>query len=205
MNHKELNREVGNIDIYLLDQILKGRFDLCKKILDAGCGEGRNVHYFLKNNFEVYGIDKNPSAIRMARFVANSLKPDIDKNRFKKANIEQLPYSDAVFDAVICSAVLHFAQDISHLLKMWHELARVLKGNGILFVRMAAEFGLEEKITASNGQHILPDQSIRFLLKEEYFSALGIGSLYEPLEPIKSVIVHGQRTMTTLVLKKSKT
>ncbi|WP_332912670.1 hypothetical protein [Algoriphagus boritolerans] len=47
MEVTELNQLLGNVDIYLLDQILKGRFSKEMKILDAGCGEGRNAVYFI--------------------------------------------------------------------------------------------------------------------------------------------------------------
>ncbi len=40
MNFQDLNKEIGNIDIYLLDQILKGRYQQTHRILDAGCGFG---------------------------------------------------------------------------------------------------------------------------------------------------------------------
>jgi 2-polyprenyl-3-methyl-5-hydroxy-6-metoxy-1,4-benzoquinol methylase len=56
INAREL---FGDIDIYLFDQILKNQFSALMKILDAGCGEGHNLVYFLRNGFEVYGIDQN--------------------------------------------------------------------------------------------------------------------------------------------------
>jgi hypothetical protein len=49
---KELNQLLGNIDIYLLDQILKARFEKHCKILDAGCGEGRNLIFFVRNEYQ---------------------------------------------------------------------------------------------------------------------------------------------------------
>lgn len=48
---------IGDTDIYLLDQIMKGRYNANDKILDAGCGNGRNLHWFLLYNISVYGID----------------------------------------------------------------------------------------------------------------------------------------------------
>lgn len=56
MNVKE---QFGEIDIYLFDQILKNRFAPNSKILDAGCSGGRNMVWFLRNDFEVFGIDQN--------------------------------------------------------------------------------------------------------------------------------------------------
>ena len=54
-----LRRELGEIDIYLFDQLLKGRFDGRRRMLDAGCGHGRNLVYFFRGGFEksLGGID----------------------------------------------------------------------------------------------------------------------------------------------------
>ena len=41
----ELRAQFGDVDIYLFDQLLRGRFDARRRILDAGCGGGRNLPY----------------------------------------------------------------------------------------------------------------------------------------------------------------
>ena len=48
----------GGIDIYLFDQLLKGRFVPGMRILDAGCGSGRNLVYFLRSGYEVFAVDE---------------------------------------------------------------------------------------------------------------------------------------------------
>jgi SAM-dependent methyltransferase len=58
-----LLQSFGNIDIYLFDQLLKGTYEHCSKVLDAGCGGGRNLVYFLNNGFEVYGIDQSAATV----------------------------------------------------------------------------------------------------------------------------------------------
>mgnify|MGYP001628317483 CR=1 FL=1 len=67
MEINELNKLLGNVDLYLLDQMLKGRFTKEMMILDAGCGEGRNTHYFIQKGYRIVGVDSNSSAISMAR------------------------------------------------------------------------------------------------------------------------------------------
>lgn len=204
MTYQELNQELGNIDIYLLDAILKGRFSPGMRILDAGCGEGRNLHWFIRNNYDAWGCDSNPAAIRMLQYVARSLNKDFDRNRFITASLEELSYPDAMFDAIICSAVLHFAENRQHFIKMWEHLYRVLKPGGLLFVRMTSSLGMEQALTApTNGKYFLPDGSLRFLLTEELLKELLQNYPAELAEPLKSVLVQDARSMATVVLQKA--
>ena len=205
MSPQELNHELGNIDIYLLDAILKGYFSEGSKVLDAGCGEGRNLHWFLKNSYEAWGLDSNPSAIRMLRFVANSLHKGYPLERFTTAGVEDMPYPENFFDAVVSSAVLHFADSESHFRSMWAELWRVLKPGGILFIRTATSLGMkEDELQAvGEGRYLLPDGSYRFLLTEDLLTDLLSQHPMEWKEPLKSVLVAGQRSMGVLVLQKT--
>jgi SAM-dependent methyltransferase len=56
----ELGAFVGDIDIYLFDQLLRGRFDMRRRVLDAGCGAGRNLVYLLGRGFDAFAIDSDP-------------------------------------------------------------------------------------------------------------------------------------------------
>lgn len=204
MTYQQLNQELGNIDIYLLDAILKGRFTPGMRLLDAGCGEGRNLHWFIKNNYDAWACDSNPSAIRMLQYVARSLNPAFDKNRFIATPIEELPYPDQLFDAVLCNAVLHFAENEAHFKTLWSQLYRVLKPGGLLFIRMTSSFGLDEKPEkVGDGKYLLPDGSMRFLLTEALLDEMLGTYPCQLLEPVKSVLVQNARSMSTLVLEKA--
>lgn len=203
MQIAELNRLLGNIDIYLLDQILKGRFTPDMKILDAGCGEGRNAVYFINSGFQVFGIDANETAIQYIRYVSKTLKPEYDAHRFQVGKLEEIPFHTSAFDAVICSAVLHFAGDERNFWEMMDEMLRVLKPGGILWFRMTTAFGgmKEESRELGGGKFLLPDGSERFLLTQEHLDKLQEKGL-RFLEMPKSVLVHGQRTMGVFVFEK---
>lgn len=203
MNVQDLNKALGNIDLYLLDQILKGRFYPSMKILDAGCGEGRNLMYFIQNKYEVSGIDSNPDAIRMLQFVARSSNPALPRENFTVGNLEAMPYSSNEFDVVICSAVLHFAQDEQHFNKMLAEIVRVSKSGAIIFIRTASSIGIEDKIgEADNGCYNLPDGSCRFLIHRSHMNEIPVLHGLDYLEPFKTVNVADLRCMSNLVLKK---
>lgn len=134
MKIDELNRLLGNLDLFVLDQILKGTFNPKMKILDAGCGEGRNLQYFFNQDYPVFGIDKNSDAIRMLHFVLRSTFPNIAIDQFSIGAVESMPYKNEDFDAILCLAVLHFAQDYDHFMAMFSELHRCLKPNGLMLI-----------------------------------------------------------------------
>jgi SAM-dependent methyltransferase len=188
-----LQDQFGGIDIYLFDQLLRGRFDQRRRILDAGSGSGRNLPFFLRHGFQVVAIDREPAAIAaLARLVPGAVVGELDA----------LPWKDAAFDAVLCSAVLHFARDARHWEAMVREMWRVLKPGGLFFARLASSIGIEPLLPATTGRVRLPDGSDRYIVNAETLvritSALG-GRL---LDPIKTTVVHGQRAMSTWVVEK---
>lgn len=203
MEINDLNRLLGNVDIYLLDQILKGRFTKAMKILDAGCGEGRNAVYFIQKDYPVFGIDPNEVAIQYCRYLATSLNTRFDSHRFQVGRLEAIPFHSGAFDAVICSAVLHFAENVDNFWQMIQEIHRVLKSGGVFWFRMTTAFGgiLEQSQAMGNGKYVLPDGSERFIFLPAYVNKLEkMGFRF--LEPLKTVLIPGQREMGVFVLEK---
>ncbi len=191
---------IEDTDIYLLDQIMKGRYNGNDKILDAGCGNGRNLHWFLFNNISVYGIDSNASFI-------NNLKtrqPGLHSDRFQVAAVESMPFESNFFDHIICSAVLHFAGSTSHFKNMMDELVRVLKPKGSLFIRMTSNIGVETNVELiEDGVYHVPDGSIRFLLTKQLLASTMYQCRLSFIEPLKTVNVNDIRCMSTLMLEKN--
>jgi SAM-dependent methyltransferase len=201
-----LIKQFGHIDIYLFDQLLKGRFDSCTRLLDAGCGDGRNIVFFLQKGLDVYAVDRDPEAIKEIRKLAAHLAPHLPPGNFQTAGLEQLPFPDGRFDAVIGSAVLHFAENESHFLRMLDELWRVLKPQGLFFTRLASSIGLESRIQpvppGERRRFKLPDGSKRFLVDEAMLLAAAERLKGTLLEPIKTTNVQNLRCMTTWCLRK---
>jgi SAM-dependent methyltransferase len=193
----------GNIDIYLFDQLLKGRYDNITKLLDAGCGNGRNLHYFLRNGYEVFGIDPDPLAIHSVKELSSALAPGNPLENFKVCSAENLPYQAGTFDLVISSAVLHFAKDTKHFDALLRSLFRVLKPGGYFFARLASDIGIEPLVKPiGHGRYLLPDGSERFLVNDQMLLqyTAEFGTLYEP---IKTTNVQNTRCMTTWCVQKS--
>lgn len=198
-----LNRLLGNVDNYLLDQILKGRFTKEMKILDVGCGEGRNAVYFLQKNYSIFGIDPNEVAIEYCRYLAKSIDPKTDIHRFQVGDGAAIPFHDSAFDAVLSSAVLHFAEGHAHFWQMISEIHRVLKQGGIFWLRTCTAFGtiLDQSEDLGEGRYALPDESERYLLLPNGLKKLEeLG--FQFVEAPKTVYVYGQREMGVFLMEK---
>ncbi len=194
----------GDIDIYLFDQLLKGRFNPAMRVLDAGCGGGRNLVYFLRSGYQVFGVDQSREAVVHVRGLATALAPQLPSDNFRVERIEELTFADSSFDLVISSAVLHFARDEQQWRNMLVEMWRVLSPGGIFFARLASNIGIESRVHLIEGRRYhLPDGSDRFLADEELLLTTAASLNGELFEPIKTVIVQNVRAMTTWCLFKN--
>jgi len=199
----DLRREFGDIDIYLFDQLLRGRIAEGMRVLDAGCGRGRNLVYLLRRGFDVSAVDAYADSIALTRALAATLAPSLTGDRFRVEPVERMTFRDGEFDVVISSAVLHFARDDDQWWAMLREMWRVLVPGGLFFARLATTIGHELRVTPLGGRRfIMPDGDERFLVDEEFVmhatSELG-GTLVDPL---KTSVVQDRRSMMTWVVRK---
>lgn len=209
----DLAAQFGDIDIYLFDQLLRGRITPGMRVFDAGCGTGRNLVYLLRQGFEVCGSDANAGAIAQVSALAAALAPG-GTHDFRVEAVEATSFPDRHADVVIASAVLHFARDAAHFEAMLRQLWRVLRPGGLFFARLASTIGMEDQVmplaapklapvtrASGGGRYRLPDGSDRFLVDasaiEDWTRQLG-GAL---IDPIKTTVVHQQRSMTTWVAR----
>ena len=193
----------GAIDIYLFDQLLKGRIVPGMRVLDAGCGPGRNLVYLLRSGFEVFGVDESSAAIEQTRQLAAALAPQLPQNNFRIEAVERMSFGEAGFDVVLSSAVLHFASDEVQWMSMVKEMWRVLKPGGIFFARLASSIGIEDQVRPiADRRYHLPDGSQRFLVDEAMLLSVTTALGGEFIEPIKTTVVQNMRAMTTWCLRK---
>lgn len=196
----DIQEQFGQIDIYLFDQILRRRIVPGMSILDAGCGFGRNLVYFLREGYEVYGADSDPQAVESVRRLAGPLP----KENFRCEPIERMSFPVEFVDVVLSSAVLHFAAGDQRFQAMLEGCWRVLKTGGLFFCRLASSLGIEGQIRRIEGRRfLLPDGSARYLVDEELLMRL-TGELGGCLaDPLKTTVVQNQRAMTTWVVRKN--
>lgn len=108
-----------------------------KKVLDLGCGGGRNLLYLAKKGFELYGLDSSEEGVKMT-------KDSLDKENLKAELIvgdafKKLPYETGFFDAVMSIQVLEHAKlkDIKNAIE---EIKRILKPSGLIFITLCGRY-----------------------------------------------------------------
>ena len=199
----DLRTQFGDIDIYLFDQLLRGRIRPGMRVLDAGCGEGRNLVYLLRTGYEVFGADADQRSIESVREMAAALSPRLPAGNFRAEPLEQMTFPAASVDVVLSSAVLHFARDDAHFEAMLQAMWSVLRPAGLFFCRLASTIGIEHQVNRIRGRRFrVPDGSERYLVDEALLTELTAALGAECLDPLKTTVVQDQRSMTTWVVRK---
>jgi SAM-dependent methyltransferase len=199
-----LQQQFGAIDIYLFDQLLRQRIVPGMRVLEAGCGTGRNLVYMMQAGYEVFGADLDPQAVEQVRSVAARLAPHLPAENFRLEPVSGMSFPDAFADVVISSAVLHFARNDRQFLAMLRGSWRVLKPGGLFFCRLASSIGIEQLVRPQDGRVcLLPDGSTRYLVDAALLLQLTEELNGQLLDPLKTTVVQDQRSMTTWVVRKN--
>jgi SAM-dependent methyltransferase len=201
----ELEAEFGAIDIYLFDQLLRGRITARDRVLDAGCGFGRNLHYLLRLGCDVSAVDSDPDAVAAVRAMAAELAPSLSVTNFRVEPLEHTSFPDGFATVVISSAVLHFARSGEQFEAMLAGTWRCLAPGGLFFCRLASTIGFESRVQPlePGGRFRLPDGTTRYLVDESRLMALTDRLGGQLLDPLKTTVVQDQRAMTTWVVRKN--
>lgn len=198
-----LQERFGQIDIYLFDQLLRGRILSGMRILDAGCGSGRNIVYFLREGYEVYAADSDVQSVESVRSLARVFAPSLSASNFRVEPVERMSFDDACADVVISNTVLHFASDDAQFEAMLQGSWRVLKPGGLFFCRLGSTIGMENKVERIQGRRYRsPDGSERYLVDAAMLESITERLGAELADPLKTTVVQNQRSMTTWVLRK---
>jgi len=201
----DLGALFGGIDIYLFDQLLRERFRPGMTVLDAGCGGGRNLVFLLREGYDVLALDPDADAVRAVRDLAQRLAPHLPATNFRVSPVERSSFADGVADAVISSAVLHFAADEAHFRAMLGGTWRLVKPGGTLFCRLASTIGFADRCRPLGDRRFaLPDGSERFLVDQAFLLDLTTELGGQLLDPLKTTVVQDRRAMTTWVVRKAR-
>jgi len=200
-----IQEEFGRIDIYVFDQLLRGNIAPGMRVVDAGCGQGRNLVYLLREGYEVFGADANAEAIASVRRMAATLAPGLPPANFQVAPIEAMPFPDGFADVVVCNSVLHFARDDGHFDAMVQGLWRVLRPGGMLFCRLSSTIGMDFERASGAGsvrRFRMADGQEWYLVDEAMLMGLTRRLGGELIDPLKTTVVQAHRCMTTWVVRK---
>lgn len=196
-----LEEQFGQIDIYVFDQLLRGNIASGMRVVDAGCGYGRNLVYLLREGFDVFAVDEDPEGVAHVRALARELQPRLPAENFQVAAIEKMPFPDAFADVVLCNSVLHFARDDRHFLSMVEELWRILRPGGMLFTRLGSRIGMDFERIRDNiyrigdgSEWFLVDEAVLLRMTEQMDAVL--------VDSLKTTVVQDHRCMTTWVVRK---
>jgi len=193
---------INKLDPFLCDQILKNNINKSQIVLDAGCGKGDHLFYFLKNEFDIYAIDGDASAIQQLSQTFQIEGVTIE-DRLHMQHIENMTFSSRFFDVVYCLDVLHLAQDQAHLEKMLNELWRVLKYGGMLFIKMYSIIGLADQVKNRGGGRYQFHHGLEFFnMNESFFNHWMDQHHAVCVEPVKTIITGKFAASTYYVLSK---
>jgi len=143
-----------------------------KRVLDGGCGYGRDCIYLAKKGFDAVGIDVSAEALRLAREWANNEGLAVG---FRHMDITDTNFEDFSFDTVIMFNTFHFMLEKPRK-KAIGEIYRILKNGGILaqamFSRKEKGFG-EGLEVEKNTFEFKPGRPVHFFSEEEIRRAFG--------------------------------
>lgn len=183
---EDINRNYGAIDLFLLDQLLKKNIKT-GRLLDAGCGEGRNLKYFAKApEYDVYGIDIYDAALEMARLVYKKTAT------FQNFSISEMPYPQDYFNTILCINVLHHLESSDQWMRTMESLRLMLKQGGVLFIRTLVS---AEEHHIRRGNYLIT--SIPFLNRYAHEKNLVF------IEPIRREVNEANDELGAIIIQKS--
>lgn len=108
---------------YHLKNLKKG-----SKILDCGCGNGRNFNFLNKKGFDVYGTDISKSII-----LKNKKRFKKNQSKFFIGDIKEINFKKNFFESIVSDASIYY-QSKNRIFETIEEFYRILKKKGTIRV-----------------------------------------------------------------------
>jgi len=105
------------------------------RVLDLGCGAGRNQLYLAKRGFEAHGVDISNTGLILTQ---GRLKEQDLEVYLVKCDMKAMPYVESCFDAVICLHTIYH-QKLEGIKKTISEIRRILNRKGLLLLNFLSE------------------------------------------------------------------
>ena len=157
------------------------------KIIDIGCGHGRDTGLFIKNGYSYTGIDASIPMLEEAI----KLNPD---SHFKCMNMYHLDFPPASFDGFwAATSILHIPK--KNVGKVFDEIRKVVKKGGIGFIAMKEGFG--EKMIEH--QEVEVKRFFAFYTKEEFKEVLEANG-FEVLDSSRDLRIYNPPRKTDVLI-----
>lgn len=194
---------LGKTDIYVIDQVMRGNIAPPMRIMDVGAGRGRNVRYFLKAGYPVFGLEPKADRFAVLQELVRKHSRISPAENFRAESLQDNSFPDHSADVIICNAVLHMAKDHADFDSMLQGAWRLLAPGGLFFARLASSIGIETLLQSSpTGRHHLPDGTDRYLVDAATLEAKTseLGATW--VDTLKTTVVGNERAMSTWVIRK---
>jgi len=172
-------------------KILKKHLKNGAKILDVGCGKGKDIVQLAKWGFEAYGLD-------ISGFAINKIKENFSHKNLHLyvGKAENLPFEDKFFDAVYCNRTLYHLSTEKTIL----EINRVLKKGGLLLISVPQTMRVHGEPVAIEEAPVknIPPTITRWWKDDYYrFSKYGLLYLFRDFTPLS--LYETRTTFGTLI------
>jgi len=114
-------------DQFFVSKIKYFKSKKIKEVLDAGCGDGRNLLPFIKAGFNVTGVDVSNAGLDKCK----KLYGKLSNLRLEKKLLEKLNYKSNSFDLIICDHVLVHTKNVKKILNNFYKILKI-KGYALL-------------------------------------------------------------------------
>lgn len=169
------------------------------RILDLGCGSGRHLVGLARQGFKPVGLDNAPSGLSLAR---QWLEQEYLSALLILADMRRpLPFGDETFDGLISTQVIHHAL-LATVIGTAHEIARVLKPGGVLFVTVPVgkkSAGRSEEIEPNT---FVPITGLEVGLPHHIFKPGELRDLFPNFQAL-DLSVRGKKVIALLAVKNS--
>ena len=193
----DINNYFGDMDLFLMDFVLKGKLPDNARVLDIGCGEGRNAVYFIREGIDFVGIDNDASKISMVQYLCDQITSS--KAYFEAVELASFKRSRC-FNFIICSRVLHFCNSERSFFESLDHILSLLETGGILYLSMDSIIDSSMGQIRKDGTVAFPDGKIRFALNEFLYQK--ILKNFQEVEPLRTLIHRNARAQSFAFLQK---
>jgi cyclopropane fatty-acyl-phospholipid synthase-like methyltransferase len=170
-----------------------------KRVLDLGCGSGQHTVFLAKQGFDVFGLDIAPTGL--SETIHLLAEAEVTAH-VTLSDIQQFPYDDTFFDAIISIEVIHH-NPVSAIEETISEMWRVLKPEGIIWVTVPIPRGHPSKRGVEiEPQTFVPQEGFEKGMPHHLFTQAELETVFQDFS-ILDLHIHDNRHYSLLAEKPS--